>query len=109
LLTFHIVLVGWIFFRSDSIGHAFTYIARIFQSINSSTGFFERVNWPELLMLFSSYWLMEKIELYDPYKSVPKETRNPWSLRSLRMQLILLAAIIYIGVFEGDVFIYFQF
>jgi alginate O-acetyltransferase complex protein AlgI len=106
VITFHIALLGWVFFRADSIHVAFGYLARMLGFIRTRGGIVERVNLVEMLILVGTYWFMDRVEANRV--TLAKEEFN-WSLRNPRIQLAVWAMIVYLGVFQGDVFIYFQF
>ena len=110
LLTFHLVLFAWIFFRAESMDQAFTIIARIWNAI------------PMLPMLFSSYtWsgavllsvalivLLLLVELLDEFRSLwAWLAERPTPLR-WGFYYSLLAALLVIGEWGMARFVYMQF
>ncbi len=105
-ITFHLVLIGWVFFRAESINDAFYYLQRMLGFVRNREGWLEPVNIAQLLILGGTYWFMDRLEAEQ---SKANSKSKFWSLKSPQLQLLVWAMIVYLGVFDGDVFIYFQF
>jgi D-alanyl-lipoteichoic acid acyltransferase DltB (MBOAT superfamily) len=107
-LTFSLTLIAWIFFRSESLGHAFQYIRGVF-----STSFFSIPDFPGahkavilalfILLLFSIEWIGREghyaLAKFNAVASRP--TR--W------MFYYFIILIIFVWGGEQQQFIYFQF
>jgi alginate O-acetyltransferase complex protein AlgI len=105
LLTFSLVMIGWIFFRADDIGQAFVYLSQMFSiSLFTTPAHFSR---PVMLLVFLFLiveWLGRKQEF--AIAAIGWKWRRPlrWVTYSLLVFLI--------GMFmktEKINFIYFQF
>jgi len=109
-LTFSLTVFAWIFFRAENIDHASQYISKIFsQSLfvlpSISQGLSSSLNTIILVFVFvviewigrGGQFALSKIDLYlkRPVK---------WSF-----YIILIFIIYYMGNFDENVFIYFQF
>lgn len=103
-LTFFLVVIGWIFFRANSVSIAFNYIKKLF-SFNFENGLqylsIERYA-PELIILILWFVIIE-------WNS--RENEHPFFGKWLNFKLILvLIGIITLGVYSNVTdFIYFQF
>ncbi|GHC59499.1 MBOAT family O-acyltransferase [Ulvibacter litoralis] len=104
LLTFFLVLIGWIFFRADSVAIAFDYIQKLF-AFNFKSGFqylsTERYA-PELMILIIGFIIVEWSA---------REKEHPFFGKWIHLKIIAtLVSIILLGVYSNVTdFIYFQF
>ena len=107
-LTFSLTLIAWIFFRSESLGHAFQYIRGVF-----STSFFSIPDFPGahkavilalfILLLFSIEWIgREGHYALAKFNSVASRPTR-W------MFYYFIILIIFVWGGEQQQFIYFQF
>jgi alginate O-acetyltransferase complex protein AlgI len=102
--TFFLVIMGWIFFRADSVSIAIHYIKKLF-SFNFEYGLqylsIERYT-PELMILILCFVIVE-------WNS--RENEHPFFGKWLNFKLILtLIGLIALGVYSNvNDFIYFQF
>lgn len=110
IITFSLVLVGWIIFRADSVGIAFDYIAAIFNN-----SIFDTPNFDELGI--------SKIRLFISMLFIPILLMVEWAQRGRRYEMdiaisqrfvrwaVYLVAIFVLFIFSGkqEMFIYFQF
>ena len=114
LLTFVCVCFAWIFFRAQNVGQAFTIINQIvtlyaptafnwmLMESNNRTGF--GITSLVLVVLGCTYmfWIEKKNQpLLTEYNNKP--------MRDIAMLAFLVFAIITVGVFVNESFIYFQF
>lgn len=104
ILTFSLTVFAWIFFRSNSLEHAFDFIARIF-----SSSFF---NIPEikpfsLILLISVFIVLEWIGRKEKYALANIGLNWPSTFRYGMYYAILLMVLWYGG--KEQEFIYFQF
>ena len=103
-LTFSLTTLAWIFFRAETIGHAFAYYNGLF----SSTLF----NFPEvlpklLLLTLSLFMLIEWMGRDNQFAIERIFLKRP---RSIRWSFyLLLSFLIYINIDSEEPFIYFQF
>jgi len=110
LLTFFLVLIGWIFFRADNIGHAIAYLANMF-----STSLFNPIQLSsavklEAVIALASAMLLIAVEWQHRHKDFGLD----WSTGTLPKPVRLLAYLVVIWgiIFFGgqqEQFIYFQF
>ena len=101
LLTFGLTCLAWIFFRAESISHAFDYIVRIFD-----VSLFSR---PEGIRTLPLCLAMLCVEWIQREKAHALEvTGQPVAVR-WAIYYAVIAAIIALGEFGHHEFIYFQF
>jgi len=105
LFFFHLICIGWIFFRSQTIGQAFSMLKVIFFSfgpINLLTKFalIKTIFFISILLIVQCFQFIKK-DLLIPYKS-------HWSIRTALYSICLILFLIY-GSIQGNEFIYFQF
>jgi alginate O-acetyltransferase complex protein AlgI len=99
--TFLFVTIGWIFFRSVSLGDSFLYIKKIFlwDNCNHAYAFDTKIYILTLFMLFIEY-------LY----SINFHTKLNFKFIDIFFILVLIVLIILFGYYGDDIsFIYFQF
>lgn len=108
LLTFFLVVIGWIVFRSESIGQACDYVARMWQwnTLQASYRFFLQANIRSqsaaVVFMLLVEWLNRKNE---HGLSLPGNT--PWYVRHLIYFSISASIVFMCG--SNQAFIYFQF
>ena len=117
IVTFHLVLFAWIFFRAGSLADAGTVISRIaafdFSNlIDSMTAGFDLANyqagWFQFIVAIAAIGVMELIQRRTTtFADIKFSTRPAWRRWSLDYALMIAIAIL--GVFEHSEFIYFQF
>jgi len=112
LWTFFLVVIGWIFFRSDTIWQALDYIRRIFR-FNSS--FFDFSTFVDMTSALSTYTvlfsfisivlliLIEWINRTESHGLSLSKSKGRWPI------YIVLCLLIYICKGGSSAFIYFQF
>lgn len=106
-LTFFLVIIGWVFFRAESIGVAFDYLGGIFTSSLFEVPFLmNRVFYIPLfiniLILLTAEWLQR-----DKQHALEFKTENLHLLQYV-IYLVLIGLIFWFGG-EPEQFIYFQF
>lgn len=111
VITFHLVLVGWVFFRADSIHDAFEVYARFFATpwtLNDLYLLYKAV--PTSLFEFTIAWVLLFLLLDPVYDAwIKRERKWPTGWRGQVAFALLLVAIILFGYFGSTSFIYFQF
>lgn len=104
LICFHLILVGWIIFRAESVGPLWTMV-RNFLNLR---GWFYMP--PELALRAALFivplLVVDSVEFFTGREQAVM--RAPWALRSL-VYLVALYVFIVLGRFESNAFIYFQF
>jgi len=127
VITFTLINIGWIFFRSNTISQALLTIKTIFYWIltipsqivagHTIFGILELSSWKQLLglnkmdilVIFSSIVFMEIIHLIQRQTGIREFlSSKPFYLR-WSIYMILLWSILLFGVFGKHEFIYFQF
>ncbi len=110
LVTFHLVLVAWIFFRAATVGDAVTMLGRIFSAFEPAAGIalrgFDAV---ELWLSLVSIVALEAVHLFQERRSVGRAiaARPAWFRWTLYFAVVLI--ILLFGRFDERQFIYFQF
>ncbi|MCB9090634.1 MAG: MBOAT family protein [Calditrichae bacterium] len=112
LITFHLVLFAWIFFRANSLSEAFMIIGNMAVldfSLESLKSLNIALGWGELLVAIGSILFLELAHLLQSRGKVHSWiTARPAALR-WSVYYLLLLAIAFFGVFNHSEFIYFQF
>ena len=121
LILFHLVLVGWVFFRAVSCTHAFGIFYRIgkdvfFDLYSLSHGFQSYITYLPLgiskFNFFISFFAIAFLIMVEVFEEKVKNL-NDYSLVIYIGKLIfydfLFFAILFLGVFNNQEFIYFQF
>ena len=108
-ITFHLVLVSWIFFRAQSIGDGWHIVTHLFSGWAIDFSGVLRFSHFDLLMLGLSIGFMEAVHLLERHKNMrhflsQKPLALRWSVYSALLWWILLY-----GSFTEQAFIYFQF
>jgi D-alanyl-lipoteichoic acid acyltransferase DltB (MBOAT superfamily) len=108
LLTFALVLVGWLFFRSPSLEVAFSYLAGIFSGWGaplSSFGFPSAELWATSILIA----LVVAAELLAEHAPARAKRLLASPFWRLFFYSSLVVATLALGEFHEKVFIYFQF
>ncbi len=120
LITFALTCFAWIFFRADSIGIAFNYIARIFTCPDPwawTTGIFYNIGLEqqEMNILLISVAVLIFVDILKRKKNIRIENiadnQNFW-VRGVILLMLIFAVVIFgaYGMsFDAQQFIYFQF
>ncbi len=104
LITFTLVTFAWIFFRAESISHAFDYIAGIFNSSILNTPEKFQLN---IFILILVLLIVEWIQRRKQHGLEINEYKIPLLIRWLIYYTVIALIVIYNG--EQQDFIYFQF
>ena len=101
--TFALVVIGWIFFRAESIGDAFGYMRGMVQfgTLHSLYRFFTEINFSSLIVLLLF------IEWIQRTRRFGFEVKSNNKIRYI-MYILFVLLILYFGGAEEE-FIYFQF
>lgn len=110
LITFHLVLIAWVFFRAKSLSDVFIIFKSMlrvnFTKFSINIDGFER---NELIIAFLSIMFMEIVHLLQRHQGIRHMlSEKPIWLR-WSIYYIMIIAIIFLGEFNNKQFIYFQF
>jgi alginate O-acetyltransferase complex protein AlgI len=106
-VTFHIVCFSWIFFRAANVGDAFYIIRHLFDFSPVPGTIHKFPIFPPLSIGLIVYlFLVEMLQRREPV--IEKVKRYPAAMR-WAYYFAFIGAILILGVFEGNEFIYFQF
>lgn len=106
LLTFGLTLFAWIFFRAQSVGHAFSIIREIFSPSIAHPLELPKVSYV-VMMLIAVFMLIEWSGRENQYAIARLEVRWPKIARWAMYYGIAIAIFLFAG--KGQEFIYFQF
>ncbi len=105
LLTFFLVLIGWIIFRADNIGQAYDYITRMFSASLFEVSFqFSKRIFLYIFLLLSVEWLQR--DKQHALQSIEQTLR--WRALRWGIYVLLVLTILLFPGTQSD-FIYFQF
>lgn len=114
IITFHLVLLAWVFFRANSIGDAFFILQQMTVLDLSWAGFLdiniENLGWGEFIIACLSILFLVSVDWFET-KLKPESLQTYKRAGSLKLifDYVILFSIIFFGVFEHTEFIYFQF
>ena len=108
LSTFSLTVLAWIFFRAESVSHAFNYLAKIFSaSLFKLPSFTGIKSAPMVILLVTFFILIEWKGRENPYALAQIGSKWRTSLR-YALYYALIIALFWFGGDEQQ-FIYFQF
>ena len=109
LLTFFLVMMGWIVFRAQSIGQAWEYICRVFNtSLFSIPWLISKDFYIPTILSIVAMLIMEWFTRREQHEfALQNLSINKWVRRALYIAVALI--IIWYGHFSYNQFIYFQF
>ncbi|MEQ5791410.1 MBOAT family protein [Muricauda sp. NFXS6] len=108
LITFFLVLIGWVFFRSETLKDAFIYLQRMF--LEFSLGTYEH----PLGYRMVDYFVLLLFFLIYEYR-IRKDERNPFKFKSRYVRFamytltVFLLLLFYDDTLNNRSFVYFQF
>ena len=110
LLTFHLVLFAWIFFRAESVGEAFAVISKIYNGLGMLPMLLPAYNWS------GSFWLavgligvLIAVEAFDEFRPVSAWlAKRPTPVR-WGFYYALLGCLLVFGQWGMRQFVYMQF
>ena len=109
-ITFHLVVLGWIFFRINSVGAAFPFIGDI---LNFSTYSLENLNlfkYPvDFTISFVSLLVLLWLEFSEEKFNIFSKLKASNSFIKLGLAATTISVILVLGKFGSRSFIYFQF
>jgi D-alanyl-lipoteichoic acid acyltransferase DltB (MBOAT superfamily) len=101
LITFSLCVFAWIFFRAESMAHAFKYISGIFNTTND-----EPLGNIRMLPFIIAFFLMEWLHRSKRH-GLCLDERVPQVMRWLLYLILSICVMFFFG--KGNSFIYFQF
>ncbi len=109
LVTFVLMMCGWVFFRANNVGDAF----KAFKKMATEPGMlFKGEGVPSILMALMLIGILMTVELYRERRGprpLPKHLSGLRLTRDIAYSVLLVVAILLCGSFTGGQFIYFQF
>jgi D-alanyl-lipoteichoic acid acyltransferase DltB (MBOAT superfamily) len=108
VITFHLVLVGWVFFRAGSVGDAFTILARVIGGGPAELSDVGLTTF-DLLVGFGALALLELFQWFTRQKRLPDWIRPQPIWVRWPAYYLLVSLVIVLGKFSSQQFIYFQF
>lgn len=108
VVTFHLVCLSWIFFRTETTKDAFEIINRVFTkehflNINiQDTNVFGSILFTSTILILFEVFILKKLELRNLNQQINQS-------KIIVIQVVLFILILLFGVSEGSQFIYFQF
>ena len=110
VLTFHLILVTWVFFRASSIGEAWSVITRIASALPQLPTMLGTYNWTnELLISIALIVFLMAVEVLDELRPVwDRLAAKPVAVR-WGYYYALSACLLVIGYWGMEEFVYMQF
>jgi D-alanyl-lipoteichoic acid acyltransferase DltB (MBOAT superfamily) len=110
VITFHLILVSWVFFRAASLDDALTVFSRIAASAGRLPALLAvRLSAPEILASLLLIVLLLAIELFDETRSMwERLAARPTPVRWAAYYALALALVVF-GVWNLQQFVYMQF
>ncbi|AWO01174.1 membrane-bound O-acyltransferase family protein [Chitinophaga alhagiae] len=110
MVTFHLVLIGWVFFRANTVNEAFYSLREI---INFSGYRYSLeglgLNWMEIIVAISSIFGLLILEyIHSKYNLSSVIGTKPLPIKWLVYCLFIIIIVLF-GEYKGQQFIYFQF
>ncbi|MEL6625541.1 MAG: MBOAT family O-acyltransferase, partial [Bacteroidota bacterium] len=108
--TFMVVCVAWIFFRAESVSDAFALIGKMWEPTQEPLSWRMMGNQPlELMFALAGVLFVYCADVFVELREKNQDIRHyPLGLRWI-WYMVLLSGIAFLGVFEDQAFIYFQF
>ena len=105
VLTFSIVSIAWVFFRSNTVYEAFTIISKFFNGLGNIY-----TNWTVFFYIIPFVFLLVLKEVMEEfYPNKIKLFNNKQRITRWVSYIVVVVMILYCGVLDGGQFIYFQF
>jgi hypothetical protein len=111
VITFHLVLFSWIFFRANSFSDAFYIITHFFSNIafNEKSIVLGMSGRVEFFIAVLSILCMAGVHIVQEYRGLRNLIDGKPTWVRWPVYYILIFSILLFGVFEKTAFIYFQF
>lgn len=110
LLTFHLILLSWVFFRAETIGAAWKIITKVFASLPMYPALLSSYNWtPSFWLALGLIVLLMVVEALDEVRSIwDRLAAQPTVLR-WGFYYSVLGCLLVIGQWTMGQFVYMQF
>lgn len=110
LLTFHLILISWVFFRADSITDAVTVLTRVATNLTLLPSLLAaRAYGTEVYLSIAFILLLLVVELLDEHRAVWQKLRAQPTYVRWAVYYLLLFALTVFGVWQMRQFVYMQF
>ena len=114
LYTMLVVMAAWVFFRSDNISQALTFLSQLFHGISSSYSVFSYLSLKAILLFFAavffSGWGQRLFRRFSPVSAEDLSKEPIFSYIELAVELLLIFfCILELADGSYNAFIYFQF
>ena len=110
LLTFHLILVTWVFFRAESLADAVTVLSRVAASTTELPRLLQvRFMDGGVLFLGSMIVLLLTVEAADERRSIWKRLDSRPAYQRWAVYYALLAGLVVLGAWDRQQFVYMQF
>ena len=108
IFTFFLTVIAWIFFRSENVAKAISYIISLF---DLSLFTLPQIISPKIDMIYTYLMLLIFLifEWYNRDKCFGLDIKTYSSKKRWFLYLFFVVLIMFFGVFKNDTFIYFQF
>lgn len=110
LLTFHLILISWVFFRAETIGAAWKIITRIFGSIPMYPMLIASYNWtPSFFLAVGLIVFLMIVEVLDEARSLWHRLASQPVVLRWGFYYAILGCLLVIGQWTMGQFVYMQF
>ena len=109
LITFGLTVLAWIFFRAESVGHAFSYIDGIVSGSVFSLPEFIRLRLAALTLILILIFVLIEWRGREDQFAIQRQLNGLGPTARCACYLALALSIMYLGNFSDNQFIYFQF
>ena len=110
LVTFHLVLVTWVFFRADTLSAATTIYSRIWSSLGSLPGLLQtRITTPEILYSVGLIVALMIIEIFEEKAPLWKQLEEKPRVVRWAAYYAMILALVVLGSWGQQEFVYMQF
>lgn len=110
LLTFHLILIGWVFFRAASLSDAVTLLSRVAQAVPQLPALLGRYPFsPDVLLSIGLIAFLLVVELIDERRPLWERLRVRPTYVRWSVYYALLAGLLTLGSWNLTRFVYMQF
>ena len=110
VLTFHLVLVAWVFFRAESLSDAMTVFSRIAASASELPRLLRvRIMGREILFSMALIALLVAVEAVDELRSMWARLESRPRYQRWAVYYALIAGLVVLGTWNQQQFVYMQF
>jgi hypothetical protein len=110
LITFHLVCLGWIFFRAQNISHAGQILRGLFRDVTSIAPILKPLGSSGFAIAVASIAVLLVVDLLQKHEGLKSSVeKTPYLLLRYPVYAMLLFGILLFGIFKEEPFLYFQF